>query len=250
MTAPLRSAATTSTSQGSSTREPRPPESKTHVRRRTRSRARLWSGDFLGTSLIYRDVREATRDLRGRLLDLGCGNSPYRHLLSTDIQYIGYDGDRQGSRPGVVGSVGSLPFGDGVFDTILSTQVLEHVADPLAMLAEAARVLKPGGRLILTAPQYWRLHEEPHDYFRFTRYGLEHLLGQAGLEIDSIKAQGGVWRLTGQAINSAVVHRFGANPATHLTFLLTNLVSLAMERVWPDVGDTVNYLVQARRPIA
>lgn len=250
MTERLRDVGTTSKSQGRAARQPRPPELDRHVQRRTRSRARLWSGDFLGTSLIYRNIREVTRDLRGRLLDLGCGNSPYRHLLSTDIQYIGYDVDRQGSRPGVVGTVGNLPFSDGVFDAILSTQVLEHVAEPSAMLAEVARVLRPGGRLILSAPQYWRLHEEPNDYFRFTRYGLEHLLGQAGLEIDCITAQGGVWRLTGQAITSTIFHRFGANPVTHLAFLLINLVSLAMESVWSDAGDTVNYLVQARRPLA
>jgi ubiquinone/menaquinone biosynthesis C-methylase UbiE len=70
-------------------------------------------------------------------------------------------------------------------DAVLSTQVLEHVADPLSVLAEFFRVLKPDGRLWLTAPFVWYLHEEPYDYYRFTSHGLRFLLERAGfIEIE------------------------------------------------------------------
>jgi SAM-dependent methyltransferase len=215
---------------------------------RRHRRARLWSGDFLGTDRMHGDVRDATASLQGWVLDFGCGNRPYQHLLPAAVHYVGYDVDARGSRPDVVGTAEKVPFRDGTFDAILSTQVLEHVAEPAAMLSEIARVLRPGGRLILSAPQYWRLHEEPHDYFRFTRHGLEHLVRRAGLEVESIKPQGGVWRLVGQAMNNAVFNRFGANLVTHLAFTITNVCFLTMDKVWPDVGDTLNYLVEARRP--
>ena len=73
-----------------------------------------------------------------------------------------------------------LPFGDRSFETVFSSQVLEHVPEPWRMVEDMARVLKPGGHLILTAPHIWGLHEVPHDYFRFTSYGLQHLARRAG----------------------------------------------------------------------
>jgi SAM-dependent methyltransferase len=71
---------------------------------------------------------------------------------------------------------------DGSFDVVLSTQVLEHVPDPLAALGEFRRVLRSGGSLIATVPFIWEEHETPFDFYRYTRYGLEHLLGLAGFD--------------------------------------------------------------------
>jgi SAM-dependent methyltransferase len=93
-----------------------------------------------------------------------------------------------------------LPFKENAFDVILNTDVLEHVREPKRIFAEAARVLRPGGLLIMTAPQTAHLHEEPHDYFRFTKYGLAYLAQATGFRIVEIKAFGGALALVGQTI--------------------------------------------------
>ena len=64
-----------------------------------------------------------------------------------------------------------LALGDDRFDIVFCTQVIEHVPDPAALVAETHRVLRPGGWLVLTGPFWWPHHEEPHDFHRFTRYG-------------------------------------------------------------------------------
>jgi ubiquinone/menaquinone biosynthesis C-methylase UbiE len=76
-----------------------------------------------------------------------------------------------------------LPFNNNTFDTLLSTQMLEHVSDPKKVIQEMGRVLKPGGIMILSAPMTWPLHEEPYDFFRYTLHGLRHLLQKANFEI-------------------------------------------------------------------
>jgi SAM-dependent methyltransferase len=85
----------------------------------------------------------------------------------------------------------SLPFAAGSFDSVLCTQVLEHVCEPLRVLEEVRRVLKPGGRLVLTAPQYNGLHGEPQDFFRYTRYGLDYLAKNADFRVDCVQPLGG-----------------------------------------------------------
>src|SRR5207302_8350604 len=91
----------------------------------------------------------------------------------------------------VVCDLTQLPMASELFDTILCTQVLEHVPNPQLVLAEFVRVLKPGGRLFLTVPQSWEIHEAPRDYFRFTRYGLDVLFQSAGLDVVTINPRGG-----------------------------------------------------------
>jgi SAM-dependent methyltransferase len=219
------------------------------LRRRPPTRsARLWSGDFLAVRALERDVKAAGAVVSGRLLDVGCGLRPFAGAFPRVRRYVACDRDVIGSEPDVCGLAGSLPFRDAVFDVVLATQVLEHVPAPAAMLREARRVLAPGGVLLLSAPQYWRLHEEPHDYFRFTTHGLRLLLEQAGFAAIDVRSQGGVWHLVGQAVNNAVYHRFGANVLTRVVFLAVNLVALTLDRVWPDEGDPMNYMVRAVAP--
>lgn len=93
-----------------------------------------------------------------------------------------------------------LPFRGGSFDAVLCTQVLEHVPDPSVAIAEASRVLSPDGRLILTIPFVAAEHEEPHDYFRFTQFGIRTLLEAHGFECEFVKKQFGFWPTIGEML--------------------------------------------------
>jgi len=139
----------------------------------------------------------------GSMLDYGCGGKPYEALFRAHIdQYTAADvAVAAGTHLDLLIEPGqALPVADGTFDTVLSTQTLEHVPDPAFYIAEAARVLKPGGRLILTAPMFWRHHEAPYDFTRFTKYGIENLLGQAGFHATRLDACGGIVAGIAQAV--------------------------------------------------
>jgi SAM-dependent methyltransferase len=108
----------------------------------------------------------------GRTLDLGAQNGPYAasfpNRLALDI--------RQGVGVQILGDAQALGLRDAAFDVVLCTEVLEHLPEPQKGVDEAWRVLKPGGMLLLTTRFLFPIHDAPHDYFRFTKYGLRHLL--------------------------------------------------------------------------
>lgn len=136
---------------------------------------------------------------RARVLDAGAGEMQYaRHFAAQ--RYVAADlavGDARWdySRLDVVADLVRLPFAAGSFDASINIVTLEHVADPSAALQETARVLKPGGRLLLVVPHEWEEHQAPHDYFRFTRHGAGFLLTRAGFEDVRIEPVGGYFRL-------------------------------------------------------
>jgi len=107
-----------------------------------------------------------------KVLDLGCGNSPYAAWFP---QRLGCD-LVPGAGVHVVADTLALPFLTESFDVVLSTEMLEHVRVPELAVTEMGRVLRPGGRLVLTTRFLYPIHSNPHDYFRFTRFGLLHLL--------------------------------------------------------------------------
>jgi SAM-dependent methyltransferase len=90
------------------------------------------------------------------------------------------------SKLDVISQLENLPFASQMFDSVICTQVLEHVKEPQLVLNEIARALKEGGMICLTAPQGWGIHQPPHDYFRFTHFGLSYLLQKAGFAEISI----------------------------------------------------------------
>jgi len=140
------------------------------------------------------------------VLDAGAGDGRYRQEFA-HTRYIGVDlavGDVSWdySGLGAVCDLAALPFASGSFDAVLCTQVLEHVAEPQLVLREVCRVLKPGGRLFLSAPQSWHQHQKPHDYYRYTSFGLRYLLERAGLQVQSMRNMGGYfWFLAFQLQN-------------------------------------------------
>lgn len=115
------------------------------------------------------------------LLDVGAGIAPYRelfphiHYLTCDWNHSIYDAPID-----FYATAMNLPVAKSSFDAVLCTEVLEHVPDPLSAFSEFHRILKPGGRVWITVPFVWFLHEEPYDYYRYTSHGLRYLLERTG----------------------------------------------------------------------
>ncbi len=156
-------------------------------------------------SSVERFVTAASRatPAGARVLDTGAGWGRFRPLFR-HCRYIAQDlctvGEWNYSHISVLSDLHQLPFLDNTFDLLISTQVLEHVSDPAQAIAEMYRVLKPHGRLCLTLPQGWKEHQAPHDFFRFTRYGLIHLLQQAKFRSYTVQARGGYFWYAGHVL--------------------------------------------------
>jgi SAM-dependent methyltransferase len=144
---------------------------------------------------------------RGRLIDLGCGDMPFRALVIDQVSlYESLDLWPRSPTVTYVGDIQNmLMIADAMYDTALCIEVLEHVPNPCAAAREIYRILKPGGRLILSVPHLSRLHDEPYDFYRYTHYGLEHLLHQAGLEVMTIQKRGGLFSFFGHQIATIIV---------------------------------------------
>lgn len=139
------------------------------------------------------------------VLDLGAGNAPYRELFShTDYQTNDWSQSEHlgAEEADIIGSADALPVGDATFDLVLCTQLLEHTPEPAATLVECFRVLAPGGRIALTVPLLWELHELPHDYFRYTERGLAHLLSKAGFAELDIRRRSDGFSAIGQLMHN------------------------------------------------
>jgi SAM-dependent methyltransferase len=120
------------------------------------------------------------------VLDAGAGRAQYRELFSharyETADFLAVKGKTY-AQPDYVCDLAEIPVDDARFDHVVLTQVLEHLPEPGTVLAELHRVLKPGGTLWLTAPLFYAEHEAPYDFYRYTRFGLRHLLEGAGFEV-------------------------------------------------------------------
>jgi SAM-dependent methyltransferase len=157
--------------------------------------------------LVRRSILETVSEFAAglppgtRVLDAGAGDAPYADLFSR-CDYVTADWPNSvhagGRRANIVASLESLPVAAESFDAVLCTEVIEHVARPDAVLAELQRVLAPGGRICLTVPFVWPLHEEPFDFYRYTSHSLEHILKQAGFVDVLVDTRSGYLSTLGQ----------------------------------------------------
>lgn len=218
------------------------------LRRLRERRLSLLRRDYLTHRALWPALAEALRQAGAQsagpqqlVLDLGCGERPYRDLFGA-ARVIGLDIATEGASPDVLADATALPLAAACCDLVFSSQVIEHVRDPRRMVQECARVLKPGGHLVLSGPFWWPLHEEPHDYWRFTRHGMAELLRAAGLQPLAITPDTG-------ALTLAAVACIEALPRWALALVpLINLVTPPLQALSANRLSTLNLVVLARRP--
>ena len=202
-------------------------------------------------------LASAVPHARGRLLDIGCGSQRYQTLFAYVDRYIGIDlpsNPASSSRSLSAFANGlSLPFAGGSFDTILCTEVLEHVPVPLSLMREIARVLRTGGYLILTTPQTWGLHEAPHDYYRYTEFGLRYLAERSGLTVESVRPTCGIWTTVGQRLSSFIFFFFGEGRPLFVKALLAvvcagwQIAMAGLDALFGHRGDPLDHLLIAHK---
>lgn len=139
-------------------------------------------------------IKEFGHYVTGRMLDVGAGDIDryakffnYSERLTTDIQ--------AGKNIDIVAAADNLPFADREFDSAVCTQVLEHVSNPQQVVKEINRVLKSRGYALVSVPLTAELHEQPHDYWRYTRYGIEQLFINNGFEVIENKQEGSYYSM-------------------------------------------------------
>lgn len=178
---------------------------------------------------VWRDLSALLPQCSGVVVDVGSGAQPYRGLLGTNTSYIGIDIAEAKSQFGYETSDtiyfrgDRWPLEDRSADVILCTETLEHVADTARFLSEAARLVTPGGPLILTVPFAARYHFIPYDYWRFTPASLGRTLSMAGFSDIEVFARGNA--LTVACYKAmALMLPLVFSPATSIALRLVRLI--------------------------
>jgi SAM-dependent methyltransferase len=220
---------------------------------------------FFSKSFLNKQVHRNAGCIQGIVADLGCGLKPYRNYFENS-KYIGLDFPstsvaRLSNEADIYGDLAQLPFCDNCLDGVLCTQVLEHVQDPMKAILEIKRVLKPDGILLLSVPFFYPLHDEPHDYFRFSKNGLRTMLSRAELEVLEITPQGGFFPLAGELLNLYFIHKLSklyTSGTLKLTLgiiltlpflifsVINNLSCLTLSILDQERRFTMNYFIVAK----
>lgn len=223
----------------------------------------IGAGRYEDFSALNAARMRATRALiaahaHGTVLDVGCGHMPFRtDALRVATAYEGFDIERRTDGVTHIGSAESMDqLASGLYDTVFCFEVLEHLPHPQRAVAEMARVLKPGGVLLVSVPHLSRLHEEPHDYFRYTTYGLRTILVDAGLEASQITQTAGLFSFLAHQVSTILLGvTWPVQGLRQLTYQVNRLL-LVWPMLWADrVLDrrgvfALGYVAVARKPSA
>lgn len=231
-----------------------------NIQRLSFFKAGLNDFNYLIYKNLFHDLEVAiSKYAKGHVLDIGCGNKPYESLFKGIEKYTGCDIIQSSDRKvDIICPATEINCRDEQFETVFSSQVLEHVQDHQKMLHEAYRVLKKGGTIILSAPMCWEHHEVPYDYFRFTRYGMQYIFEKAGFTVLEIKSNGGKWAFIGQMTQNIIISSTSKRSGIfrnffrlfHIAFLklIINVFYNFLEKVDKDEDFiTINFVVVAKK---
>lgn len=156
--------------------------------------------NWLNHQLIIEFLQECSADHScGTLVDIGCGVKPYKEIFAPFVeQHIGVDlddGIHGKDSVDVVGTAYKTSLSQASCDTILCSEVLEHLEDPQRAIREMNRILVDGGKVVLTVPFFWPVHEAPRDFFRYTNFGLAYLFESNSFDILEIRPLTGFWAM-------------------------------------------------------
>ncbi len=218
----------------------------------------VWKFNWLANHKILRALERTREHARGDLLDIGCGSKPFAHVFDGQVRrYWGTDLTASrylgGARLDAFATAEAQPFRSGSFDTVLGLSMITYLPEPARFLDEVHRVLRPGGMLLLECTQMVPLHDAPHDYFRYTRFGAAHLLEQAGFEPVAFLPIGGLWSRVGLTM-IAGLNRLNRGPTRILTeipvrllYIVIQTTSELMDRAFGDEHEVLAHLAVARR---
>ena len=190
---------------------------------------------------------------QARVLDAGAGEGQYKQYFSGK-RYTAFDlavGDQTWDYSGldIRGDLEALPFPDSTFDAALNIVTLEHVKRPDRVIGEIARVLRPGGQLLLIVPHQWEEHQTPHDYFRYTRYGVKMLIEQSGLEVARLEPVGGIFRLLSRRLfGAAAVLPFPLDAVYLVWVAIPALLLPLLDTFDREKASTLGFVCIARKP--
>lgn len=197
---------------------------------------------------LYDAIQKHKHHLSGRMMDFGCGSMPYKSLFTVD-EYIGVDFDNAGHPHeteiiDVFYNGKKIPFADNYFDSVLATEVIEHIFNIDELLLELNRVMKPNAKILITCPFVWDEHEIPYDYARYTHFSLKYLLEKAGFEIVLMDKAGNYVITIAQILNSYCVRVRFLNKFVYLI----NIVSTWLNTFLPKIdGLYLSNIVVARK---
>lgn len=215
--------------------------------------------EYLVYFYLIKDLQYAIKKYsKGNLLDIGCGNKPYEKEFEGLIdKYVGCDVIQSNlNKVDVLCNANKIPLEDNTFDTLFSTQTIEHVEDHQGLINEAYRLLKKDGYFIVSGPMYWPLHEQPYDFFRFTKHGFKYVLEKSGFEVVEMLSNGGMWATAGQALIHAFKNSHSSNLKvrilkglyTRLRLVwLINTVFLRLDKANYNPVNTMNYVIIAKK---
>lgn len=178
--------------------------------------------------------------ITGKVLDVGCGNKPYMSLYSAE-EYVGLEVDTPENRAAKAADLyydgEHFPFDPGSFDSVVSNQVFEHVRDPDQFLTEISRILRDDGLVLITAPFVWDEHEQPHDYTRYSSFGMTSILNRHGFEILELRKSVDDIRIVFQLLN-AYIHKKTQTKSRAVNLLLTILMIAPVN----IIGELVSWI--------
>jgi SAM-dependent methyltransferase len=216
----------------------------------------FWRYSWIATAQVIAAAERVRPHVRGLMLDVGCGSMRARGWYRDHLRgYVGIDlvqTPYPDTRVDVFARGEAMPFRAASFDTVFGMSMLTCLTEPLQLLLEARRVLRDDGVLVMEFTQMAPLHDEPHDYFRFTRLGARWLCERAGFEIVECVPIGGLW--TRVALSTLMgLERWNRGPTRVLTeipvraaYILVQLSCYVLDRLFPNPREVLAHLVVAR----